>query len=159
MDSPPLTASIIGCGVGGRLSLEALAASPLFQLVAAADVRFEVHQSLQQDFPGLQTFSSHQEMLAQCPTDVVCVSTYAPSHESIVLDALELPALRGILVEKPLGDTAAAGQRILNAIKSRNLPMVVPHGLRELSGNAYHTMLFIKRVICDQQDRQHARKQ
>jgi predicted dehydrogenase len=130
MDSPPLTASVIGCGVGGRLSLEALASSPLFQLVAAADVRPEVHQSLQQDFPGVQTFGSHQEMLAQCPTDVVCVSTYAPSHEPIVLDALAMPSLRGILVEKPLGDTAAAGRQIINAIKTRNLPMVVPHGLR-----------------------------
>jgi predicted dehydrogenase len=47
-----------------------------------------------------------------------------------VLDAIELPSLRGILVEKPLGDTATAGRRILEAIKSRNLPMVVPHGLR-----------------------------
>jgi predicted dehydrogenase len=116
--------------MGGRLSLDALAASPLFQLVAAADVRPEVHTSLQRDFTGLQTFGSHQEMFARCPTDVVCVSTYAPSHESIALDALELPSLRGILVEKPLADTAAAGRRIVDAIKSRNLPMVVPHGLR-----------------------------
>ena len=125
-----LTASVIGCGVGGRLSLEALAASPLFRLVAAADLRPEVRRSLEQDFPGVQSFGSHREMFAQCPTDVVCVSTYAPSHESIVLEALELPSLRGILVEKPLADTAAAGRRIVDAIKSRNLPMVVPHGLR-----------------------------
>jgi predicted dehydrogenase len=126
----PLTASVIGCGMGGRLSLGALAASPLFQLVAATDIRPEVHPSLQQDFPGLRTFGSHQEMFAQCPTDVVCVSTYAPSHESIVLDALELRSLRGILVEKPLANTAAAGRRLLDVIKSRSLPMVVPHGLR-----------------------------
>ena len=125
-----LTASVIGCGVGGRLSLEALTASPLFQLVAAADVRPEVHPSLQQDFPDLRIFGSHQEMFAQSPTDVVCVSTYAPSHESIVRDALAMPSLRGILVEKPLGDTAAAGRQIINAIRARNLPMVVPHGLR-----------------------------
>lgn len=130
MDYPPLTASVIGCGTGGRLSLDALSVSPLFRLVAAADVRADVHKSLEQDFPGLQTFGSHQEMLVRCPTDVVCVSTYAPSHESIVLDALAVPALRGILVEKPLADTAVAGRRILNAIKTRNLPMVVPHGLR-----------------------------
>jgi predicted dehydrogenase len=61
---------------------------------------------------------------------VVCVSTYAPSHESIVLDAIGLQSLRGILVEKPLGDTAGAGRRIINTIKLRNLAMVVPHGLR-----------------------------
>jgi predicted dehydrogenase len=130
MDFPPLTASVIGCGLGGRLSLEALASSAHFRLLAAADLRPEIQQSLENDFPGVRAFASHEEMFAHCPTDVVCVSTYAPSHERIVLDALELPALKGILVEKPLGDTAAAGRRIVDAIKSRNLPMVVPHGLR-----------------------------
>jgi predicted dehydrogenase len=69
-------------------------------------------------------------MLAQCPTDVVCVSTYAPSHEPIVLNLLKLPSLRGILVEKPLANSAAAGRRILDAVRARGLPMVVPHGLR-----------------------------
>src|ERR1700740_1782804 len=130
MDLQPLPASVIGCGVGGRLSLEALSVSPLFRIVAVTDLRLEVRESLEQEFPGLRTFGSHQEMFAQCPTDVVCVSTYAPSHESIVLDALALNSLRGILVEKPLADTAAAGRRILDVIKSRNLPKVVPHGLR-----------------------------
>jgi predicted dehydrogenase len=125
-----LTASVIGCGMGGRLSLEALAASPLFRLVAAADLRPEIHPSLERDFPGVRIFGSHREMFTQCPTDVVCVSTYAPSHEAMVCDALELPSLRGILVEKPLADSAASGRRIVDAIKSRNLPMVVPHGLR-----------------------------
>jgi len=125
-----LTASVVGCGLGGRLSLEALSLSPFFHLVAADDLRPEIHVSLEQSFPGIRTFASHEAMFAHCPTDVVCVSTYAPSHERIVLDALELPALKGILVEKPLGDTAATGLRIVDAIKSRNLPMVVPHGLR-----------------------------
>jgi len=125
-----LTASVVGCGIGGRLSLEALSISPFFRLVAAADLRPEVRPSLEQAFPGIRTFASHEEMFAHCPTDVVCVSTYAPSHERVVLDALRLPSLKGILVEKPLGDTAAAGRRIVEAIKLKNLPMVVPHGLR-----------------------------
>src|SRR4029077_9847553 len=105
MDFSPLTASVIGCGLGGRLSLEALASSAHFRLLAAADLRPERQQSLENDLPGVRAFASHEEMFAHCPTDVVCVSTYAPSHERIVLDALELPALKGILVEKPLGDT------------------------------------------------------
>jgi predicted dehydrogenase len=59
---------------------------------------------------------------------VVCVSTYPPSHESIALDALKL-RLRGILVEKPLGHTAASGRRILEAVRAAGLPMAVPHGM------------------------------
>jgi predicted dehydrogenase len=130
MDLFPLSASVIGGGMGGRLSLNALNSSPQFNLVAAVDLKPEIRKSLEQDFPGLKTFASHEEMLARCPTEVVCVSTCAPSHEPIVLDVLKLPSLRGILVEKPLGDNAAAGRRILDAVKERGLPMVVPHGLR-----------------------------
>ncbi|MBL8126063.1 MAG: Gfo/Idh/MocA family oxidoreductase [Thermomicrobiales bacterium] len=124
----PLTASVVGGGSGGRLSLKALTASDRFQLVAATDLRDDVLCGLQQDYPTLRTFTDYREMFAACPTDVVCVSTYPPSHEPITLDALELP-LKGILVEKPLGHTAASGQRILNAIRQRGIPMAVPHGL------------------------------
>ncbi|MBV8816328.1 MAG: Gfo/Idh/MocA family oxidoreductase, partial [Verrucomicrobia bacterium] len=127
---PALSASVVGGGVGGRLSLEALRRSPAFDLVAAADLRDEVRKDLERDFPELRTFGSHEEMFAQCPTEVLCVSTYPPSHERVVLDALQLASLRGLLVEKPLGDAAAAGRKILDAIKARKLPMVVPHGLR-----------------------------
>ncbi|MBV8587874.1 MAG: Gfo/Idh/MocA family oxidoreductase, partial [Verrucomicrobia bacterium] len=130
MDSLPFSASVIGAGVGGRLSLAALSSSPCFNLVAAVDIRPEARHSLQRDFSDLMIFASHEEMLAQCPTDVICVSTYAPSHEPIVLDALELSSLQGLLVEKPLGDSAAAGRRILDAVRKRGLPVVVPHGLR-----------------------------
>ena len=133
MDFSSLSASVVGGGVGGRLSLNALQGSPHFNMVAAADLRPEIQNSLERDFPGLRTFASHEEMLAQCPTDVVCVSTYAPSHEPIVLNLLKLPSLRGILVEKPLADSAAAGRRILDAVRARGLPMVVPHGLRARS--------------------------
>jgi predicted dehydrogenase len=118
----------VGGGAGGKLSMTALQASDRFDLAAAADLKPEVCAALAAQFPDLRTFTSHQEMFAECPTDVVCVSTYAPSHEEITLDALRLP-LEGILVEKPLGHTVASGRRILEAIRSRGLPMAVPHGL------------------------------
>jgi hypothetical protein len=63
-----------------------------------------------------------------CPTDVVCVSTYPPSHEEVALSALNLP-LKAILVEKPLGHSAVFGRRILESVKRRNIPMATPHGL------------------------------
>ena len=122
------TASVVGGGSGGRLSLNALAASDRYQLVAAADLRAEVRAALEQEFPGIRTFASAQEMFSACPTEVVCVSTYAPSHHEITRDALRRP-LKGLLVEKPLGDTAAAGRAIIEAIRARKMPMVVPHGL------------------------------
>lgn len=129
IESPArLTASVVGGGFGGQLSLSALAQSSRFDLVAAADLQAGVRRDLEAKFPGLKTFENHHELFADCPTDVVCVSTFPPSHETVVMDALELP-LRGILVEKPLGHTFASGQRILNAIQTRHLPMATPHNL------------------------------
>jgi len=127
-----LTAAVVGGGAGGRLSLNALHHSERFELLAAADLRPEVCDGLREQFPGLKTYPSHEAMFADCPTDVVCVSTFPPSHEEVTLAALELP-LQGILVEKPLGHTAASGARLLQAIKDRKLPMCVPHGLHAQS--------------------------
>jgi len=127
-DTRRFTASVVGGGSGGQLSMNALARSERFELVAAADLSAPAREVLKERFPGVRLFASHGEMFAACPTDVVCVSTYPPSHEEVTLDALNLP-LKGILVEKPLGHTAASGKRILDAIKAKGLPMAVPHGM------------------------------
>lgn len=129
----PLKAAVVGGGAGGQLSMNALSQSPLFELVAAADLRPDVCENLQQKYPGLRTFESHRAMFEACPVDVVCVSTFPPSHEEVTLDALNMLPLRGILVEKPLGHTAASGRRLLDAIKARKLPMATPHNLLALS--------------------------
>lgn len=135
------TASVVGGGVGGRLSMNGLVASDRFELIAVTDLRKEVLEELQKTYPGIQTFTSYKEMFTQCPTDVVCVSTWAPSHKEITLEALQLP-LKGILVEKPLADTSGAGSELLNAIKEKRIPMAVPHGLLV----ADHSVEIIKRI-------------
>ena len=142
MNSPQkYSASAVGGGMGGKLSLKALAASPHYDLKAVCDLRPDVLAMLEKDFPGIRTFTDHGQMFRDCPTDVVCVSTFPPSHETVTMDALKLP-LKGILVEKPLGHTVASGRRILEAIRARRLPMAVPHGLL-----VKHTPLeIIKRV-------------
>ena len=127
--SEKLTASVVGGGMGGKLSLAALHASDRFELAALADLNPEVCQALAQQYPDLRTYSNHQAMFAGSPTDVVCVSTYPPTHEQVTLDALNMLPLQGILVEKPLGHTAASGRRILEAVRAAGLPMAVPHGM------------------------------
>ncbi len=122
------TASVVGAGSGGKLSLAALAASDRFDLVAVADIDPAACQAAAERYPGIRTFSNHQEMFERVPTDIVCVSTWPPSHLEITRDALNLP-LQGILVEKPLADTAARGREVLELIQAKRLPLAVPHGL------------------------------
>jgi predicted dehydrogenase len=121
-------AAVIGAGSGGKLSLKALAASPRYELVAVADVNESALAEAATLYPGVQTFQAHQTLLEQCPLDVVCVSTWPPSHWPITRDALDA-GLAGILVEKPLGDTWANGRRVVDAVRAAGLPMVIPHGL------------------------------
>ena len=122
------SASVVGGGSGGRLSLNALRSSERFEPVAVADVSAAAREALAKDYPGIEVFETHEAMFAAKPTDIVCVSTWAPSHRAVTEAALELP-LAGILVEKPLADTVADGTAVLEAIRSRKLPMAVPHGL------------------------------
>jgi predicted dehydrogenase len=123
-----LTVSVVGGGAGGRLSLNAAACSEYYELVGLADLRPEVGAELGRKFADLQFFTDFREMFRVCPTDVVCVSTYPPSHEEVALEALKLP-LKAILVEKPLGHCVSSGRRILESVKRSNLPMAIPHGL------------------------------
>ena len=108
--------------------MAALAASERFELIALADISPGARAAASERYPAIQTFADHRQMLASAPVDVVCVSTWPPSHLEVTADALALP-LRGILVEKPLADTAAHGRQVLELIKARRLPMAVPHGL------------------------------
>ena len=138
----PLTASVVGGGAGGRLSLDALQASSHYALRAATDLSPKAREALATRYPGLRLYASHQEMFADCPTDVVCVSTWPPSHLPVTRDALALPGLVGLLCEKPLADTARSGQAVLAAVKARGVPVVVPHGLLK----ARHSEEIISRV-------------
>lgn len=122
------TVSVVGAGWGGQLSMAGAVASDRFELVAVADVAEEAQQRVRAKYPHVQTFATHEEMFAQCPTDIVCISTWPPSHYPIALAALKLP-LKGILVEKPLGDIHMSGAMLLEAVRQKQIPLAVPHNL------------------------------
>jgi predicted dehydrogenase len=125
-----LTATVIGAGAGGTLSIDALIASDRFDLLAVADMSDAGRQRVTDKTNGtVATYASYQQMFAESPSDVICVSTWAPSHLEITTAALAVDGLRGLLVEKPLGDSVAAGAGILDIVRTAGLPLVVPHGL------------------------------
>lgn len=126
--SAALTAAVVGAGTGGKLSAAALHRSPHFALIAVADVNSQALQAAQARYPDIQTFLNPNAMLATLDANVVCVSTPPARHEAGVAAALNLP-LHGLLVEKPLGHSYASGAAILEAVRLRQLPLAVPHGL------------------------------
>ncbi|MEN6480054.1 MAG: Gfo/Idh/MocA family oxidoreductase [Anaerolineales bacterium] len=125
------SAAVVGAGTGGGLSMAALTASPRYTLVAVADMRPEALRAARERYPGIATYGSYAELFATQPTDVVCVSTWPPSHLEVTRAACRLP-LRGILVEKPLSDNARDGRAVLETVRAAGLPMATPHNLAVL---------------------------
>lgn len=121
-------AAVIGAGFGGHLSIKALEASERYHLVAVADVSESAREQVKTRYPTIQTFSNHHEVFEFCQLDVVCISTWATSHLEITDYAIK-QSLSGILVEKPLADNYQDASNLLNKIRTKSLPMAVPHGL------------------------------
>lgn len=121
-------AAVVGCGRGGRLSLDGLRESRHFEAVAAADISPQARERIARHFPGLRLYADHREMTAQCRADIVCVASPAPSHAPIARYVLR-QGTAGMLLEKPIACNAADAERLLEDIRTRQVPLVVPHGL------------------------------
>jgi len=123
-----LTASVIGCGQGGGLSLHAVSNSGDYALIAAADPSADARKRVADRFPNVRLFADFREMQAECRTDVVCIATPAPSHASIAREVL-LHDPKGLLLEKPLACDASTAEELLREIRDAACPVVVPHGM------------------------------
>jgi predicted dehydrogenase len=123
-----LTGAVIGCGHGGRLSLQALQNSEAYQLIAATDPSIDARQTVETAFPHARLFADFREMLTDCPANVICVATPAPSHASIAREVM-LHKPKGLLLEKPLACNVAAAETLLGELRRAAYPVVVPHGM------------------------------
>lgn len=123
-----LTASVIGCGHGGGLSLDAVSRSNDYALIAAADPSAGARKRVADRFADLRLFADFRDMLAECRTDVVCVASPAPSHAPIAHAVIE-QGVRGLLLEKPLACDVSTAEALLREFRDATCPVVVPHGL------------------------------
>jgi predicted dehydrogenase len=128
-DVEPLSALVVGAGSGGTGSIRALAESPRYTLRGVADISPAARQRVAAAHPDVAVFADHREALQTLQPDVVCVSTWPPSHVPVALDALAAGSLRGLLLEKPIADTWRDGRRLVDELRRRRMPCVVPHGL------------------------------
>ena len=135
-DRPVYSAAVIGCGAGG---CSASARSP-HRTGSGWWPRVTCGPTSGTGSPRTTPGSALTPTIASCSptrprlpgpttrsTSCAC-RRQRPTHEEIALAALATRP-RGLLVEKPLGDTAAAGRRIVDAVSGSGTPLAVPHGL------------------------------
>ena len=124
----PLRAGVVGAGGGGMLSIKALELSERFELVGVADISEAARAGAVAEGVTAQMFPDAAALLEGAGPEVVCVSTFAPSHSEIVGQALDA-GVRGVLLEKPVALDWASGRATLDRLKAQGIPVVVPHGL------------------------------
>ena len=83
------------------------------EVVAVADVDVARAERVASEVPGARVFPSGQELIRTEDVDGVVVASWGPSHEELVLAAIEQG--KPVFCEKPLAPTADACLRILDA--------------------------------------------
>ncbi len=125
----PIRLALVGCGLVGKRHLEVIKASPEATLVSIADPSDEA-QKLATDH-GVFHGKALTDVLSASSPDAVILATpnamHLPDAETCI--AAGLP----VLVEKPLTDSVAAGERLVEAAQKASVPVLTGHHRRHHS--------------------------
>jgi predicted dehydrogenase len=77
---------------------------------------------------GYPLFGNFEEALRQTHPDAVCISTYPDTHEQFAIQAFEHGC--HVFIEKPVADTVAGAERVVDAAIKANKKLVVGYILR-----------------------------
>ncbi len=113
---------VIGAGVMGERHCRVCSNLPHVELVGVVDLNEDRGRMVAQRH-GTSYYMNHETMLAQA--DAVIVATPTPYHYRLTSECLE----RGlhVLVEKPITETIAQAQRLVQLSAQRNLVLQVGH--------------------------------
>jgi predicted dehydrogenase len=119
---PKIRAAVIGVGYLGRFHAQKYAALPGCELLAVVDVNAEAAARVAAELPT-RALSDYQSLLGH--VDAVSVVTPTPSHYQIALDFLHAGA--HVLVEKPIAETIAQAQQLVDAARTERRVLQVGH--------------------------------
>lgn len=112
--SERLPVALAGAGRMGRIHAERLARLPNIRVVCVADVDPAVAREVASQFQARAC--SFAEAVAAEDVAALVISTPTPTHEQLVLAAVE--AGKPVFVEKPLAHDLAASDRIVAAVRA-----------------------------------------
>ncbi|TGD79916.1 Gfo/Idh/MocA family oxidoreductase [Hymenobacter wooponensis] len=113
----PIQAGLLAYGMSGRIfHAPFLAAHPGFQLRAVAERSRKLAAA---DYPDIISYDSVDELLQDSELDLIVVNTPNYSHFDLAKQALA--AGKHVLIEKPVGTTAAQISELFALARERNL--------------------------------------
>jgi len=104
-------AALIGCGDVSVIHFEAIDEIDDIELVAVCDIDPDRLEAVGTE-RGVATYTDHLEMIAEARPDVVHITT--PHHQHVQLSIDCLGAGVNVIQEKPLANTLAEGQRLVD---------------------------------------------
>ena len=116
---------VIGYGYWGPNLARNVAGAEGVSLVAVCDADTEAQARAARLYPGARIYGSVQELLADGGVDAVVVATPVREHASVAAAALSCG--RHVLVEKPLAETAAQAEHLVELAAARGLTLMVDH--------------------------------
>ena len=116
---------LIGAGAIGKIRADALAQSPVCELVAVSDLdEARAHAAA----PGAKFFASADDLIASPDVDAVIISTPPPLHEPLAVAAAK--AGKHVLVEKPMAASPDACERMIAAAREAGTLLTVGYNHR-----------------------------
>jgi predicted dehydrogenase len=115
----PVRTGVIGCGSVSNAYLPILASSPFVRVVSLCDIKPERAKSQAERFRVQHHYPNIDEMLAGEPFDLLVDLTDMQAHEQINRRALE--AGKHVWSEKPIANSLAAGQQLLELSVQKNV--------------------------------------
>jgi predicted dehydrogenase len=119
---------VAGCGNMGASHARAYHKMPGFEVAGVVSRGPESRGKLSRELGGVPEFSDYADALERTSPDVVSVNTYPGTHAAYARAALE----RGchVFCEKPLAETVAEAQGLVDLARARDRKLVIGYILR-----------------------------
>ncbi len=120
-----LGVAVVGAGYWGPNLIRNFRAAADWDLRAVCDLDTKRAESVLGDRSGVDVTASLDDLLARDDVDAIAIATPARTHQPISVQALR--AGKHVLVEKPLADSVAAGQDMVDLAREQGLTLMADH--------------------------------
>ncbi|QXD14164.1 Gfo/Idh/MocA family oxidoreductase [Rhodocaloribacter litoris] len=124
-DHPPLRLGQVGIGYWGKNLLRNFAGLPDVTLAWACDQREDVLAAVARQYPEVRTTHRFEDLLEDPALDAVVIATETPRHFPMAEAALQ--AGKHVFVEKPMAQTAAEAERLVELAETHDRRLMVGH--------------------------------
>jgi predicted dehydrogenase len=125
MTEPEARIGVVGLGYWGPNLARNFAALPGCELTWCCDTSEQARARLAPTFPGARFTDELSELLSDPELDAIALATPVPTHAELAIRVLE--AGKHCLVEKPLAQSVADGERAVQAARDAGRVLMVGH--------------------------------